>query len=429
MARMILVCSVVLLILGCSEVSGANLSLAWNRSPSANVARYAVQYGVASGQYTSSLGAGTSTTVTVTGLTPGQTYYFVVTAFNTSGVESPYSNEITNTLPSLPLVLTQPMSQTVVVGTIVVLSFDVVSQTPVKFQWYMGGKAINGETNSMLILPQILKANAGAYAVVASNAAGSVTSQTAVITILDLAASPPVPAPAGVYNGLFYQTNAAGAPAVTEATTGLLSNCTIGTNGAYSSCLIVEGKPFICSGLLNAAGEINAIAYAGLPGVPNLSLTLFADAAFGTERLTGVVSNMNSANPWVAFLSTSLATSAFSPAADYVFLSPPPPGQLAGYWTCQFTITANGVCVLAGQLGDSTPILQAAPIGVDGSFPVYQSLYNHKGLLAGWITFAHGAPIGNLTWIHPASLMPAFTNVVSFGAEPGSSTNRFLLIP
>ena len=81
-----------------------------------------------------------------------------------------------------------------------------------------------------------------------------------------------------------------------------------------------------------------------------------------------------------------------------------------------------------GQLGDGTSIVQTSPIGVDGSFPVYQSLYNNAGLLAGWLTFAAGAPIGNLTWIHPpnpAQSTPGFTNIISFGAGPGSSTNRF----
>src|ERR1700678_1906290 len=142
MARVILVCSIAIPILLSSDVYGANLSLAWNPSASANVAGYTLYYGVTSGRYTSALGAGTNTNMTVTGLTPGQTYYFVTAAYNADGIESPYSNAVTNTLPALPLVQAQPQSQTAVVGTLVVLSVAVVSSTPVSFQWFVGGVAL-----------------------------------------------------------------------------------------------------------------------------------------------------------------------------------------------------------------------------------------------------------------------------------------------
>jgi hypothetical protein len=432
MERMILVCSIGFLLLRSSAVSGANLSLEWNPSPSANVAGYTLLYGATNGVYTSKLVAGTNTTVTVTGLTPGQTYHFVVFAYGTDCYVSPYSNDVTNTVPTLPLVLAQPKSQTVAIGTIVVLSVDVVSDPPVSFQWFVGGVAIKGATNSMLILPQISKENAGSYKVVVSNAGGSVTSQVAIITILNLPGSLPVRARAGVYYGLFYQTNAGGAAVATEATTGFLANCTIGTNGAYSSRLIIEGLPFSFSGVLNEAGEIAAIVDRTNAGLSNLSLTLYATAALGTCRMAGVVSNMNSTDPWVALLDASCTTNAFSPAAGFLFLSPPPPGRLLGTWTCQFTLPPNGVALLAGQLGDGASIWQTESIGADGSFPVYQSLYNNTGLLAGWLTVAGGAPVGNLTWIQPADpseLRTGFTNIISFGAGPGSSTNRFQLTP
>jgi hypothetical protein len=428
MARIILVCSIAILILLSSDVSGANLSLAWNPSASANVAGYTLYYGVASGRYTSGLGVGTNTNITVTGLTPGQTYYFVTTAYNIDGLESPYSNAVTNTVPALPLVQAQPLSQTAVVGTIVVLSVAVGSTTPVSFQWFVGGVALTGATNSLLLLPQISEANAGAYTVVASNAGGNVTSHVAVLSVVNLVAPPPVPAQAGVYNGLFYQTSAAGVAIATEATTGFISSCTIGTNGAYSARLFVGGQPFTCSGVLKTAGEISTVAYPGLAGLPNLSVTLYADAALGPERLTGVVSNMNPANPWVAPLSAILQTNVFSPATNFLFLSPPPAGQLGTNQTCLVTLSANGAVLLSGQLGDGASIWQAGYIGADGSFPVYQSLYNNTGLLAGWITFAEGAPTGNLIWIQPTNTQ-GFTNTISFGAEPGSSTNRFQLMP
>jgi hypothetical protein len=46
------------------------------------------------------MNVGNATQTTVSGLVPGQTYYFAATAYNSSGVESDYSTEIVYTVPS-----------------------------------------------------------------------------------------------------------------------------------------------------------------------------------------------------------------------------------------------------------------------------------------------------------------------------------------
>jgi hypothetical protein len=428
-------CFAALAMLGSSAVSGANLTVGWNPSQSAGVAGYTVYYGLASRQYSTTLNAGIKTTITVTGLTPGKTYYLAVASYNSAGVESAYSNEATFTVPGLPVMLAQPLSQTATVGTIVVLSVTLSSATPVTFKWFTGGKAITGATNSMLVLPQISQSNAGTYYVVAYNSGGNAASKNAVVTVLDLTAAPSGTAPTvlpGAYKGLFYQTTAAGVSSMAEASTGYMPNFTIGANGGYSARLMVEGQAFACSGKVNAAGEIIAVAQPIQAGLSNLSFSIYPDAVFGKQRLIGVVSNMNPANPWVASLSAVLQTNAFSPAGIFLYLSPPPIGQAAQNRTCELTIAANGGVALSGKLGDGTAIQQTGFIGADGSYPVYQNLYNNTGLLAGWITFAEGAPIGNLTWIklaNKSTSTPGFTNSVSFGVGPGLSTNCFQLIP
>jgi hypothetical protein len=55
--------------------------------------------GPSSGNYTQTQNAGTATTATVSQLTSGSTYYFVVTAYNSAGTQSLVSDEVSVTAP------------------------------------------------------------------------------------------------------------------------------------------------------------------------------------------------------------------------------------------------------------------------------------------------------------------------------------------
>ena len=210
--------------------------------------------------------------------------------------------------------------------------------------------------------------------------------------------------PGGVYNGLFYQTDATGVSAIKETTSGFLRNCVIRSNGRYSARLACAGRFYSISGTFNADGDGTAVVSRSNAGLPNLKVVLHLDSAFGKGHLTGFVSNMDAADPWLAPLTASRAANTFAPTTMSLFLSPPPAEQAAGapdLGGCQLTVAANGVISLVGQLADGTPISQAVPIAGDGSFPVYISLYHEAGLLAGWINLAGGVPDGSLTWVRP----------------------------
>ena len=62
-------------------------------TPLMDLSGYKVYYGLASGNYTETIDIGNVSVYTVDNLLPG-TWYFAVTAYDTSGNESDYSNKI-----------------------------------------------------------------------------------------------------------------------------------------------------------------------------------------------------------------------------------------------------------------------------------------------------------------------------------------------
>ncbi len=80
-------------------------TLSWNPpttntdgTPLTDLAGYKIYYGTSSGNYTQIINVGNVTTYPVSNLTAGATYYFVVTAYDTSGYESGYSNQVGKTI-------------------------------------------------------------------------------------------------------------------------------------------------------------------------------------------------------------------------------------------------------------------------------------------------------------------------------------------
>lgn len=87
---------------------GVALRLTWlPNTVDEDLASYTVHYGTASGDYGHTVNAALTTDVSVTGLVEGQTYYFAVTATNTSGLTSGFSQEV-NDYPVFGLGLRAP---------------------------------------------------------------------------------------------------------------------------------------------------------------------------------------------------------------------------------------------------------------------------------------------------------------------------------
>ncbi|MDB6058808.1 MAG: hypothetical protein JWO95_2652, partial [Verrucomicrobiales bacterium] len=232
----------------------------------------------------------------------------------------------------------------------------------------------------------------------------------------------------GSYNGLFYETNSSGNPAINRTSAGAVINLKPTFSRTYSGKLLMGGASYTLKGLFLLNGD--AVTNVSRGNLPPLTVAMHIDWSGSSKQITGVVSCP--AEGWSAPLTADLAvygtanpytprryTMSIAPASDAPTNSP------GGYGYGLIYINASGKINLNGALADSTSISPIIPISRDGRWPLYVDLYKHQGLLEGWIDFSSGAPSGNITWIkaaHPVGVTlttyPAgFSNVVNvFGS-------------
>jgi hypothetical protein len=82
--------------------SGGNAALSWNANIESDLAGYRVYYGESPGSYNQEKGSGiavSGTSFMVTGLASGKRYFFTVTAYDSSGNESAYAQEVLKDIP------------------------------------------------------------------------------------------------------------------------------------------------------------------------------------------------------------------------------------------------------------------------------------------------------------------------------------------
>jgi autotransporter-associated beta strand protein len=85
---------------------------------------------------------------------------------------------------SVPIIISQPQSQSVYVGGSVTFSVQSVSEFPVTNQWYRAGAALSGQTNTTLKVLNVNAPEATNYTVVVGNINGTTTSSPAVLSLL-----------------------------------------------------------------------------------------------------------------------------------------------------------------------------------------------------------------------------------------------------
>jgi hypothetical protein len=191
----------------------------------------------------------TATTLTVLNTTLADAGTYTVTVSNVCGAVSSFGAVVT-IAGDPPSISSQPQSQTVKENTNnVVFSVSAAGVPGVTYQWTFNGVAIAGATSPTYLIPLVSTSHAGSYAVIVSNALGSVTSASAVLTVLTLPTVVTQPLSQNVNHGngfslsvsatgtspFTYQWSKNGIP-IAGATSSLLtvSSTTIADGGAYT---------------------------------------------------------------------------------------------------------------------------------------------------------------------------------------------------
>jgi len=189
----------------------------------------------------------TTTSLTINNVTTANVGTYSVIVSNAAGVVTSSNASLTIT-PSPPIIILQPVNQTAVVDQTAAFTVAVIGSTPYFYQWSFGGTNIVGATNTTLTLTNVQFNQAGNYAVLVTNAYGSILSSNAVLTVL-----PCVPAPSGLVDWWPGEGNA---------------NDVVGTNNGT----LVGGVSYAAGEVGQAFSFDGTSGYVSIPDSPSLDI-------------------------------------------------------------------------------------------------------------------------------------------------------------
>ncbi|MBK9991286.1 MAG: immunoglobulin domain-containing protein [Verrucomicrobia bacterium] len=128
-------------------------------------------------------GATTATYVIPATTTANAARYSVVVSNSAGSLRSDGASLTVNPVVIPPAITNQPVSLTVIAGQPASFSVTASGSATLTYQWQKNGTAISGATSSTYAIPATTAANAGSYSVVVTNAASSIKSSDAVLTV------------------------------------------------------------------------------------------------------------------------------------------------------------------------------------------------------------------------------------------------------
>lgn len=234
--------------------------------------------------------------------------------------------------------------------------------------------------------------------ITASNAAGTSTTQYVTVIVQ------PLPALVkGSFHGLISRS-------ITDAlgqNLGGTITLTVGSTGAFTGSLKLEGRDHSFAGQLNA--QIGGPASASLQvkrSAPLVAVPLVFTISDTDGHLTGQVGSL-AASPTVEAWRNGWSTTTIGQRAgryvaaltlDDAALNQQPALCPQGHGVATLIIATTGIGTWTGNLADGTAVSRAASIGPQGQFPLHSTLYSATGSVHGWIGTTTDAVSGTATW-------------------------------
>ena len=124
----------------------------------------------------------------------GFTYLAATNYYGSDSFSYIASDGMSNSVPATvnltilapPSITSQPQNLTVAANQNATFSVTASGTAPLSYQWYLQGSLLNSATNSTLTVSNVANKNAGRYSVMISNVVSSITSTSAVLTVISL---------------------------------------------------------------------------------------------------------------------------------------------------------------------------------------------------------------------------------------------------
>ena len=113
---------------------------------------------------------------------------------------------------NVPVVNTQPVSQSVGAGGSVSFTVGAAGEGPLTYQWRKDGQPIAGATSTTYQIASVATNHAGSYTVLVTNAWGSTESSAATLTVTTVSNPPSTPGSGGGSGGTVSSGGGGGAP-------------------------------------------------------------------------------------------------------------------------------------------------------------------------------------------------------------------------
>jgi uncharacterized repeat protein (TIGR03803 family) len=314
----------------------------------------------------------TTNTLSITGISDSDAGPYSVILTNSDG--SVTSSNATLTVIDPPVITGQPANLLVLPGTNVAFGLSLTGTAPLRYQWRFNGTNLLNATNAFYPIPSVGTNNAGNYAVVITNAAGSATSSNAALTVVLSPKS---------------QTNYASSTATFTAT-------------AFSPELLIYQWQ---------KNGTNLVEGGGLSGTTNSTLTITSVSDADAASYSAVVSDA------YASVTTSNAVLTVNDL-PFIVLQPQSQTVLAGS-SVTFNVTAYGAPPLVFQWYFNGTALGAPATGTTFSSCTLTHVgTNQAGSYGVQVVNGYGTVMSSNAMLAVVTLPPAITT------QPASRTNN-----